>query len=222
LTTHRADSVALLYEHLSRLTRQSFAELGHKDVAKGGVYFFFEAGETRFTPDGEPRIVRVGTHGLTATSKATLWQRLAAHRGNAKVSTGNHRGSIFRLLIGDALRRRDPSLSVDTWGVGSHAPHEVRRPEGPLEHIVSEYIATMPFVWLTIDDRKDRAFIERNAIALLSNYNRQHPVDPASSDWLGRHSSRDRVRESGLWNNDYVDAEYDASFTDLISQMRTR
>jgi len=129
------------------------------------LYGFFEAGETRSKPEGEPRNVRVGAHGLTATSKATLWQRLTAHRGSAKVSTGNHRGSIFRLLIGDALRRRDPLLTVNTWGVGSHGPHDVRLPEVPLERIVSEYVATMPFVWLTIDAGKT----ERSSNAMRSH-----------------------------------------------------
>ncbi len=44
-----------------------------------GVYFFFEDGEKR--ADGSHRVVRVGTHGLTATSKATLWGQLRQHRG---------------------------------------------------------------------------------------------------------------------------------------------
>jgi hypothetical protein len=36
-----------------------------------GVYFFYEDGEHR--ADGSRRVVRVGTHALTETSKATLW-----------------------------------------------------------------------------------------------------------------------------------------------------
>jgi hypothetical protein len=35
-----------------------------------------------------------------------------------------------------------------------------------------------------------------NAIALLSN--KLKPIDPPSSDWLGLHSGRQEVRESGL------------------------
>ena len=45
-----------------------------------GVYFFYEPGETR--ADGTDRVVRVGTHALTATSQATLWGRLRQHRGH--------------------------------------------------------------------------------------------------------------------------------------------
>ena len=55
-------------------------------------------------------------------------------------------------------------------------------------------------------------FIERNAIALLNNYNRAPQVDAASASWLGHSSSRERVDGSGLWNNDYVDEECDQNF----------
>ena len=49
-----------------------------------------------------------------------------------------------------------------------------------------------------------RGFIKRNSIALLSGYV-ETPVDPPSLDWLGRYSTRERVRRSGLWNNNHVD-----------------
>ena len=65
-----------------------------------GVYFFFEPGE--FRTDGKTfRVVRVGTHAVSLGSKATLWSRLITHRGHVD-GDGNHRGSVFRLLIGSA------------------------------------------------------------------------------------------------------------------------
>jgi hypothetical protein len=57
--------------------------------------------------------------------------------------------------------------------------------------------------------------IERNAIALLSNYGKA-VIDPPSPDWLGRHCDRERVRISGLWNNNHVDEAYDPGFLDLM------
>ena len=71
-----------------------------------GVYFFFEDGEARSTSGTGPRVVRIGTHALTAKSSTTLWNRLAQHRGVVGTGGGNHRGSIFRLLVGEALLRR--------------------------------------------------------------------------------------------------------------------
>jgi hypothetical protein len=46
-----------------------------------GVYFFFEPGEVRSDTGMGPRVVRVGTHALTASSRSSLWQRLSQHRG---------------------------------------------------------------------------------------------------------------------------------------------
>ena len=85
-----------------------------------GVYFFFEPGETRSDSGAGPRVVRVGTHALTTGSRTTLWDRLSQHRGTAKKGGGNHRGSIFRLLVGAALieeRKVDCALLADHAGL---------------------------------------------------------------------------------------------------------
>lgn len=68
-------------------TRLLQACTGRTGWPERGQYFFFEAGETR--ADGRtPRVVRVGTHALTATSRTTLWQRLSQHRGHAAGARG--------------------------------------------------------------------------------------------------------------------------------------
>jgi hypothetical protein len=90
-----------------------------------GVYFFMEEGEHR-TDSGEGmRIARVGTHALTPTSRTTLWKRLAQHRGQKKSGSGNHRGSIFRLLVGSTLASAD-GLSCPAWGSKKSPPADVR------------------------------------------------------------------------------------------------
>src|SRR5688500_6098985 len=72
-----------------------------------GVYFFRECGEIRSDTGDGPRIVRVGTHALKAGSATRLWSRLSQHKGQQGTRGGNHRGSIFRLLVGAALIGRD-------------------------------------------------------------------------------------------------------------------
>ena len=79
------------------------------DWPQRGLYFFCEAGEERSGTGTGMRVVRVGTHGLKAGSRNTLWGRLSQHRGTSRGS-GNHRGSIFRLLLGIALARREASV----------------------------------------------------------------------------------------------------------------
>lgn len=176
-----------------------------------GVYFFFEPGETR--RNGEPRVVRVGTHALASRSRTTLWNRLSQHRGTAGGSRpggGNHRGSVFRLHVGQCLLARDgdPHGVASTWGVRASANSEIRERESPHERAVSAHIGRMPFLWLDVPDdpgpTSDRAAIEMGVIALLSGRTNAD-ADPPSPDWLGARSSRDAIRTSGLWNVQHVD-----------------
>ncbi|WP_374712416.1 hypothetical protein [Symbiobacterium terraclitae] len=188
-----------------------------------GVYFFFEPGEYR--EDGHtPRVVRVGTHAVSAGSQTTLWNRLSQHRGRLKGGGGNHRGSIFRLHVGTALLNRglaDAAAGVQ-WG-SPRRPEEgaLREAERRVEEMVSQYIRSMPFLWVAVDDPPSKAshrkVIEANAIGLLSNLGRE-PVDPPSPGWLGHWADRPAVRESGLWNVNHVDDGYDPGFLDLLER----
>ena len=206
---------------------------GRMDWPQRGVYFFFEPGESRSSSGTGSRVVRVGTHALKEGSRATLWQRLSQHRGNARGDSGNHRGSVFRLLVGAALARRgdcplppswsvcsDPGKAARQLGLASRAT--VKDAEADLERRVSEYIGQMPFLWLNVPDAPNpqsaRGRIERNAIALLSHA-RTPAVDQPSASWLGLHSDRARVRASGLWNNNHVDEDGSAEFLSEMAEL---
>jgi hypothetical protein len=180
-----------------------------------GVYFFREPGE--FRRDGStPRIVRVGTHAVSLNAKSRLWGRLRSHRGG-RDGSGNHRGSIFRMHVGAALMTRAGD-AIPTWSVGQSAERNVRDAERAHEQAVSDVIGRMSVLWVDVPDEPGpgslRAAIERNAIALLSHS--LEPIDPPGPDWLGRHSVRREIRESGLWNLDHVNAVYDPSFLDQL------
>lgn len=236
----RVVDTARFYDLLDRLethiggTRVLADCNGRANWPRRGVYFFFEDGENRSGPDNGRRVVRVGTHALIDGSRATLWNRLSQHRGSARSRGGNHRGSIFRLLVGAALARRGDLPRPASWGIGSDLGAAARRfgvdratvkqEEAALEVLVSRTIGAMPFLWLNVADAPGsgsrRAFIERNAIALLSNYNEPSP-DLPSPGWLGHHSDRGLVRSSGLWNNRHVDQDYDASFLDVLEERIT-
>jgi len=188
---------------------------------KRGVYFFFEPNELREI-DARPRIVRVGTHALTAGSRSTLWKRLAQHRGTKRTIGGNHRGSIFRLLVGAALAVHDPPLTCPSWGLRRAAGRSTRQSERHLEAAVSEYLGRMTVLCLPLEDEPGRGnlrgYIEKNTIALLSNFERP-PIDPPSANWLGRCCPRAKVRLSGLWNSDHVDEDYNPAFLTELEQI---
>ena len=186
-----------------------------------GVYFFFEDGE--FREDGiTSRVVRVGTHAVSVGSKTTLWTRLRGHRGG-RDGGGNHRGSIFRLRIGEALMQKVqfPDCIRESWGRGGTAPKQTRLDEAPLELAVSEYICTMPFLWLSLTDeaspKSKRAYLERNSIALLSNFGKS-PIDSPSNAWLGGLSPEPTITASGLWNTNHVTASHEPAFLRFFAE----
>lgn len=192
---------------------------GRMDWPNRGVYFFREQGECRVDTGGGPRIVRIGTHALIKEPGTRLWTRLRQHKGAPGTGVGNHRGSIFRLIVGAALISRH-SYEYPTWGTKRIPPG--RPGEHSLESEVSQVIANMPLLWLAIEDGAGpmslRGYVERNAIALLSNYNRA-ALDSPSATWLGHQCDRERVRNSGLWNSNHVDESHDPDFLDLLDRL---
>ncbi|MCK4871201.1 MAG: hypothetical protein KAS72_00600 [Phycisphaerales bacterium] len=193
---------------------------GRMNWPSQGVYFFFEDGEHR--GDGHtPRVVRVGTHAVSAGSGTTLWNRLRQHKGTS-AGYGNHRGSIFRRHVGGALLSSgDVQLSLNTWGGRSPASRDARAAERQVEAAVSAYIGDMPLLWVAADDppgkSSNRAFLERNAIALLSRAaDAGASADPASAEWLGQHAAHDAVRSSALWNVQCTTSTYDRDFLDVL------
>jgi hypothetical protein len=192
---------------------------GRLDWPERGVYFFFEPGEF-LTDASTPRVVRVGTHALKDGASSTLWGRLRTHRG-ALDGAGNHRASIFRLHVGNALiAKSNGAIKIPTWGEGQSAPKNVRAKEEHLEKEVSRYIGDMSLLWLSVQDapgpNSDRAYIERNCIGLLASSDCL--ADKGSNGWLGDYSPNNAIRTSGLWNVDYVFEKYCPRFLDVFDK----
>jgi len=224
---NRREDLDRFYEIIAKLREkcQGFRCLKESTRRSGwpgrGVYFFFEDHE--FCEDGSTlRVVRVGTHAVSVNSRTTLWNRLHTHKG-ASSGGGNHRGSIFRKRIGEALlqvRSYPPEIAA-TWGIGNSAHRSTRLAELPLERDVSTVIGLMPFLWLEVNDtpsaESDRAYLERNCIALVSNFGKE-PIDKPSELWLGLHSPQETIRKSGLWNTNHVDDGYSSPFLDVLEK----
>jgi len=222
MTRTAKESLARFYSLLARLAdapgqAQPLRELPRPvSLPKRGVYFFLEPGEFRADVASARRVVRVGTHAVSAGSKSTLHGRLKQHVGT-RTGGGNHRGSIFRRHVGTALLARDGAL-LPTWGIGLSASSVSRTAEADCENRVSAYIREMPVLWIDVPDaagpQSGRAFIERNSIALLSN--QFAPIDTPSKNWLGRFSPLQIIRDSALWNLKHTAEVCDESFLDKL------
>ncbi|SEA05785.1 hypothetical protein SAMN04488065_1622 [Haloplanus vescus] len=231
----RAADLDRLYELLADLerrvggTRKLKNCTGYMDWPDRGVYVFLEPGETRAS--GQRRVTRVGTHAVSAGSSTSLWDRLKQHYGTGNRSAdhphgGNHRGSVYRKRVGEAIIEKyglhdDYPDWGERWSTIDRDRTEVRDEEYPLERRVSTYIREQPFLWVALDDEpspdSDRAFVERNAIALLSNVD-SATLDPRPDDWLGHHSRSRQIRASGLWNVAHTEDAYDPRFLDRLER----
>lgn len=227
---NRHEALDQFYELLAQLEtkvggKQRLTDCdGYMDWPDRGVYFFFASGEHRSDMD-QLRLTRVGTHAVSEGSGTTLWTRLRTHRGALRGTYeggGNHRGSVFRKRVGEALIERD-DLHDDfpDWGDGSSADRDLRLAELDLEQQVSDYLCELLFLWVNVDDEpgpgSDRAYLERNAIALVSNYEKKS-IDPRAEEWLGTDCPSEEIQNSGLWNIDHVDETYDPTFLDRLAE----
>lgn len=210
-------NIEVLYETMKRLEQglegKRLLRLcnGRMSWPMRGVYLMFEPGEVRENSPTELRIVRVGTHAVSKDSKSNLWTRLRTHKGTV-AGGGNHRSSILRLHVGAALLRSGRlRLQCNTWGQGQVRPPNVDTREKDVEQAVSSYLQEMSVLWLDIPDEpsatSDRAYIERNIIALLASHNKLKRVQ--GSDWLGNFSEKKQIRSSGLWNIDHAERNFD-------------
>jgi hypothetical protein len=186
--------------------------------------FFFEPGEWRENGK-QMRVVRMTIASPAADPLSALWNRLRQHRGTVSgkfAGGGNHRISDFRHYVGSALLNRD-SIDCSSWEKTGLSNTAARKKEHRLETEISRIINTMPFLWISTDRSSKPAqlnqFIKRNAVALLSNYQRKFIYDPPSPHWLGHYCCEPAVRISGLWHSRGGGVPYNLRFLDYLEKL---
>lgn len=228
---HQAE-VDRLYELLERRAEVLRERYGHvprpSDLLRersrcqtGGVYFIFEPNEKRSSGVGQ-RVVRVGT---TSSIESRLVKEHAKDWGRSR----------FRMQIGAALLRRgDYDMHIEhaacdqwvaewyrqvpmkrgTWGVHDR-PSELDPVLHSIHPLVSHAVSEMGFLWVEVADKETQRALERECIRLLSNHARPNsPIDPPSTDWLGRHARETEIRQAGLWNVMHVKKPHTPGFLD--------
>jgi hypothetical protein len=161
-------------------------------IPRNGIYVLFENGQKAHDTK---RIVRIGTH----TGDAQLGKRLRQH-----FLRENKDRSIFRKNIGRAmLNRRDDSF-LEQWNFAltSHKNREKYARlvdfdyQQEIEEKVSAYIQqNLSFSVFEVPTREERLHLESRLISTISLCEGCGP----SPGWLGSHSPKRKIRQSGLW-----------------------
>lgn len=161
-------------------------------IPTNGIYVLYESGELGH---GGERIVRVGTH----TGSGQLRSRLKQHFLNE-----NKDRSIFRKNIGRALLsgEQDPFLKhweLDlTTSVAKTAYGEIVDfdKQKAVERRVTDCIQNrFHFVVISVPMKDDRLELEARMISTVFDC----PDCRPSQQWLGLHSPKVKIRDSGLW-----------------------
>jgi hypothetical protein len=180
-----------LHAWANRLTLFSFP-YDETKVPENGIYILFEKGETGH---GGSRIVRIGTH----TGQNQLRSRLRQH-----FLVSNKDRSIFRKNIGRCLLNKTKDSYLPVWELdmttkaardthGSKIDHEK---QNKIEKHISEYMQKHFFFGvISVDDKDERLALESKIISTVSHCKECRP----SNSWLGLHSPKDKIRQSGLW-----------------------
>lgn len=161
-------------------------------IPLNGIYMLFERGEVGHDVS---RIVRVGTH----TGQDQLRSRLRQH-----FLTPNKDRSIFRKNIGRCILNKsaDPYLPVWELDMTSKIARDTHtelldvKHQQDIEKEISAYMQkNFSFAVIEVSDKQARLDLESKIISTVSACDICRP----SSRWLGLHSTKEKIRTSGLW-----------------------
>ena len=185
-------SSLMIHKWMTQLPRYHWDQINSVPF-QNGIYIMFETGEKLY---GMDRIVRIGTH----RADGRLKERLKDH-----FLKENKDGSILRKNVGLSLlhRERDPFEAI--WALdwskpsikNEYANGAQSEQKKANELAVSSYLRNnISFTCILVEDEKDRLRVEEALIATLNNAN----DFVSSAEWLGRHSPKPEIVNSGLWN----------------------
>jgi hypothetical protein len=209
-----------LHSWFNDMERHTFCT-GYADhIPQNGIYIMFEKGEKAHQVD---RIVRIGTHNIGPRGNSILEDRLEQHISPNGLS-------VFRNKIGDAIINKSRSEGSSfwseedltdwngSWGNGVPRKHKRFQQRGrsrqfeEIDNCISEYMhKNISFVCIEINDKNDRKLFEARLISTISNCTECE----RSEHWLGNYSTKEKVRKSGLWQenelwkSDFSDAEFE-------------
>lgn len=212
------DNCRWLHEQLEQLQLFDYPTIRNSIelLPENGIYFFYEKGEVWGHGGDKPRVVRVGT-----SKDGNFRSRISEHYllDESKMNFDSSKPaprerSIFRKNIGRALlnQRKDDYLKI--WEV-DFTSHESRNQYASLRDIEKEKSLELEITGLLRrnfffrfiafggqDQRMGKTGLESALIGTLA----QCPLCKASTNWLGKCSSRAEIRNGKLWQVQHLKA----------------
>ena len=208
----RSTDIELFYQLLGRIKRSVSKPFRLADVRnqnnlpQSGVEFYFEDGEYRSQSNNCYRVVRVGYSESTPG-------RLKSHN-----KTNNSRFSVFRNHLSVALAYRDFNLEIPELSTVRKRAEWVKKNCPEIESKINKHIEIFKVLILEVDN-EDLKYIRKNAIRLLSNFNKQKIIDPCPDDWLGKFHYDKKINQSHLWNCQLVKGYHDSDFCSKLETL---
>lgn len=191
---HETNLCKAVHQFFNQMPRMDYKTIGDIPFTNG-IYIMFENGEKYGEFD---RIVRIGTH----TAGDRLKNRLKDH-----FISKNKDGSIFRKNIGKALLNKTNDAYLDLWtldtSIKQHKDKINKEKQAEIEDNVTNYLQeNISFVCFNVAEKESRLRLEEALISLLNKADDFYPTN----DWLGNFSPVDKIRQSGLWLTQGIDA----------------
>lgn len=177
-----------LHKIFNRMKRFKFP-FDESKIPTNGIYILFEKNE--FAHGGD-RIVRIGTH----TGQGNLRKRLKEHFINENKDRSIFRKNIGRcFLLNDSFLRQWELTPLIRKVREAHPEIDFNK-QAEIERRISEYIQeNFSFIVLNVENKEKRLELESKIISTISLCKECKP----SENWLGLNSSKEKIRNSGLW-----------------------
>ena len=189
-----------LHSLFNNMEKHFFQDNYSEKIPQKGIYIMFEKGEKAHQAD---RIVRIGTH----TGKYSLLKdRIREHfEGWRSVFRGKVGAAIINQsrLEGSSFWSEEDLIDWGkSWKKGFLRRQERFKNRGRIEQfeeankLVNKYLRdNISFVCIEMTNLEERKYFESRLISTISNCKECQKSD----SWLGNYSTRQKVRESGLW-----------------------
>ena len=185
------------------------------ELPPNGIYFYYEDSQVLGHGSYKPRIVRIGIN----KGANNFRKRISEHYlpSEKKMNFNKNRPkpsdrSIFRKNIGRALlnKANDPYLKIWDKDFTTRNKREqygdfrdISKEKQIEREITKALRETFSFKLMIVEDNEERKKLESRLIPTVNKCSQCIP----SLDWLGKHSPKKKIRDSGLWQEQHLNGQ---------------